>query len=39
MLLMAKDGLDFWGADCIGWMRDAGVRDSWQPNGMVVGRK
>ena len=27
MLLMTAGGFDFTGADCIGWMREAGFRD------------
>jgi hypothetical protein len=27
MLLMSNGGFDFTGADCLGWMREAGFRD------------
>lgn len=28
MLIMTEGGFDFTAADCIGWMREAGFRDS-----------
>jgi hypothetical protein len=26
---MTEGGFDFTAADCVGWMRDAGFRDTW----------
>ncbi len=44
MLIETPGGFDFTGADCIGWMRQAGFREATVqplngPNSMVVGRK
>ena len=44
MLLVSTGGFDFTGADCIGWMREAGFRDiRVEPltadQSMVIGKK
>ena len=44
MLIETQGGFDFTGADCIGWMRQAGFREATVrplngPNSMVIGRK
>ena len=44
MLIETPGGFDYTGADCRGWMREAGFRDSWVahlagPDSMVVGIK
>ncbi|MDP9237528.1 MAG: acetylserotonin O-methyltransferase [Chloroflexota bacterium] len=44
MLIELEGGFDYSGADCIGWMRDAGFRDPYVthlagPDSMVVGIK
>jgi SAM-dependent methyltransferase len=44
MLIETPGGFDYTGADCIGWMKDAGFRDAHVehlvgPDSMVVGRK
>jgi hypothetical protein len=44
MLIETPDGFDFTGADCRGWMAEAGFRDSYVqhlagPDSMVVGFK
>ncbi len=44
MLIETKDGFDYTGADCMGWMREAGFRDVrveplQGPYSMAVGRK
>jgi hypothetical protein len=44
MLIETRGGFDFTGADCQGWMKDAGFRDATVhplvgPDSMVVGRK
>jgi hypothetical protein len=44
MLIETHDGADYTGADCRGWMSEAGFRDSYVqhlagPESMVVGRK
>jgi ketosteroid isomerase-like protein len=44
MLLVSSGGFDYTGADCIGWLSDAGFRDCyvehlWGPESMVVGTK
>ena len=42
MLIETPGGFDYTGADCIGWMREAGFRDAYVehlagPDSMVVG--
>jgi hypothetical protein len=44
MLVLSHDGFDYTGADCRGWMADAGFRESYVqhlvgPESMVVGLK
>jgi hypothetical protein len=44
MLIETPDGFDYTGADCRGWMAEAGFRDSYVqhlvgPDSMVVGLK
>jgi hypothetical protein len=44
MLLASPGGFDFTGADCVGWMREAGFRDArvdllTADQSMVVGTK
>ena len=44
MLIETRGGFDFTGADCIGWMREAGFRDArvvplTGPHGAVIARK
>jgi hypothetical protein len=44
MLIETPGGFDYTGADCQGWMRDAGFRDTYVqhlvgPDSMVVGLK
>ena len=44
MLIETREGFDYTGADCIGWMREAGFREMRVeplvgPNSMVVGIK
>jgi hypothetical protein len=44
MLIETQTGFDFTGADCTGWMRDAGFKETriepfCGPNSMVVGIK
>jgi hypothetical protein len=44
MMIELEGGFDYTGADCIGWMRDAGFRDPYikhlaGPDSMVVGKK
>jgi hypothetical protein len=44
MLIETEGGFDFTGADCVGWMREVGFRDSYVehldgPDSMVVGVK
>jgi len=44
MVIMTAGGFDFTGADCIGWMREAGFRDMrveplTSEHSMVVGMK
>jgi hypothetical protein len=44
MLIETREGADYTGADCRGWMSEAGFRDSYVehlagPESMVVGRK
>jgi O-methyltransferase domain len=44
MLIETPGGFDYTGADCIGWMREAGFRDAYVehlagPDSMVVGLK
>ncbi|MBV9141860.1 MAG: nuclear transport factor 2 family protein [Pseudonocardiales bacterium] len=44
MLLVSSGGFDYTGADCVGWLSDAGFRDCyvehlWGPESMVVGTK
>jgi hypothetical protein len=44
MLIETPGGFDFSGADCIGWMKEAGFKEAHAealggPNGMVVGIK
>ena len=44
MLLETPGGFDYTGADCRGWLRDAGFRDSYVeplggPDSMAVGVK
>ena len=44
MLVETRGGFDFTGADCMGWMREVGFRDTWVeplngPDSMAVGIK
>ena len=44
MLIETKGGFDFTGADCCGWMREVGFRDTYVehldgPDSMAVGIK
>jgi hypothetical protein len=44
MLIETRDGFDYTGADCRGWMADAGFSESYVqhlvgPDSMVVGIK
>jgi hypothetical protein len=44
MLIETSGGFDYTGADCIGWMKEAGFRDAYVehlagPDSMVVGFK
>jgi hypothetical protein len=44
MLIECPDGFDYTGADCRGWMAEAGFRESYVqhlvgPDSMVVGLK
>jgi len=44
MLIETPGGFDYTGADCTGWMRAAGFRETWVehligPDSMVVGIK
>lgn len=44
MLLVSSGGCDYTGADCVGWLSDAGFRDCyvehlWGPESVIVGRK
>jgi hypothetical protein len=44
MLIETPGGFDYTGADCIGWMKDAGFREAYVehlagPDSMVVGLK
>ena len=44
MLIETRDGFDYTGADCRGWMADAGFNESYVqhlvgPDSMVVGIK
>jgi hypothetical protein len=44
MLIETPGGSDYTGADCSGWMREAGFRETWVehlagPDSMVVGIK
>jgi len=44
MLIETNGGFDYTGADCIGWMKDAGFREAVVqplagPDSMVIGTK
>jgi hypothetical protein len=44
MLIETQDGFDYTGADCMGWMREIGFRETRTehlagPESMVVGTK
>jgi hypothetical protein len=44
MLIETEEGFDYTGAECRGWMREVGFRETWVeplvgPDSMVVGVK
>jgi hypothetical protein len=44
MLIETRDGFDYTGADCAGWMKDSGFRETRvqhlaAPDSMVIGIK